>query len=73
MGAEEQVPHELLEQLAAFRLPEQTDRRLQDLMDRNNDGLLVQSERDEFESLIAVSDVISLLRAKALRILGRKP
>lgn len=73
MGAEEQVPHELLEQIAAFRLPEKTDRRLQNLMDRNNDGQLAQSEREELESLVEVTQEISLLRAKALRILGRRP
>jgi len=73
MGAETQGPEELMRQVAALRLPEKTDQRLQRLMDRNNNGQLVPSEREELESLVEVSETISLLRAQALRILGWKP
>ena len=73
MGAENQGPDELMRQVAALRLPAKTDRRLQRLMDRNNNGLLVASEREELESLVEVSETMSLLRAQALRILGWKP
>jgi hypothetical protein len=73
MGDEMQPPRELLEELAALRLPAATDQRLQFLMDRNNNGALTENERQEMESVVAMSESISLLRAKALRILGRKP
>ena len=42
-------------------------------MDRNNEGLLTESERDELESLIEMSELIALVRAEALRLLGREP
>ncbi|MBI2804159.1 MAG: hypothetical protein HYX68_04145 [Planctomycetes bacterium] len=73
MGDEIRVPRELLEQVAAARLPAVTDVRLQDLMTRNNDGALTQSERTELESLVAMSESLSLMRAKAIHFLGRKP
>ncbi len=73
MGAEVPGPEELMRQVAALRLPAKTDQRLQRLMDRNNNGLLVPGEREELESLVEVSETMSLLRAQALRILGRKP
>ena len=73
MGDEIKTPRELAEEIATVRLPPVTDARLQKLMDQNNDGKLSQSERDELESLAAVSETFSILRAKALRFLGRKP
>jgi hypothetical protein len=73
MGDEIQPPREFLEEVAALRLPATTDQRLQVLMDRNNDGALSEDERQEMESVVAMSESISLVRAKALRMLGRKP
>jgi hypothetical protein len=45
---------------------------MQVLMDRNNEGLLGQDEKDELESLVEVSENMSLLRAKALRMDGTR-
>lgn len=73
MGDELKIPRQMLEEVAALRFPPPTDKRMQDLMDRNNDGRLSQNEREELESLVAMSETISLMRAKALRFLGRKP
>jgi hypothetical protein len=42
-------------------------------MDRNNKGTLTAAERDELESLAELSETISLVRADALAVLGRKP
>jgi hypothetical protein len=42
-------------------------------MDRNNEGLLQPSEKDELAALAALSEEISLLRAEALHLLGRHP
>jgi hypothetical protein len=68
-----QAPLELVEAIAALRLPPKTDRRLQELMDRNTAGQLSPEERSDLESLVELSESISLLRAKALHLLGRKP
>ena len=73
MGNEINLPRELAEAAAELRFPPATDQRLQELMDRNNDGRLNQDERKELESLAAMSESIALIRAKALRCLGRKP
>ena len=54
-----------MEEVAAMRLPAKSDKRLQDLMDRNNDGRLNEYERAELESLAEMSETISLMRAKA--------
>ncbi len=42
-------------------------------MDRNTDGRLNDPERNELEALVELSERMALLRAQALRILGRKP
>jgi hypothetical protein len=56
-----------------LRLPEQADQRLQDLMDRNNEGQLSDSERADLAALAELSERLSLVRAEALHLLGRKP
>jgi hypothetical protein len=73
MGDELRLPRELAEAVIATRFPEATDERMQDLMDRNNDGRLTAEERKELESLVAMSESLSLLRARAYRVLGRIP
>ncbi|HJT76938.1 MAG TPA: hypothetical protein VJ739_07015 [Gemmataceae bacterium] len=42
-------------------------------MDRNTEGTLTTAEREELEALVELSETISLLRARALRLLGRQP
>ncbi len=66
-------PRDLLETVAALRLPARADRRLQTLMDRNNDGALTPSEREELESLVEMSETLALVRARAFCLLGRRP
>ena len=67
------APLEWVEAVGNLRLPPKSDHRLQQLMDRNNEGLLTESERAELESLVELSEQISLLRAEALHLLGRQP
>ena len=67
------VPASWIQSIGDFRLPPQTDCHLQSLMDRNNEGLLQPSEKDELEALAALSEEISLLRAEALHLLGKRP
>ncbi len=64
---------EWVESVSQLRLPERTDRRMQELMDRNNEGMLAETEREELESLVEMSESLSLVRAEALRLLGRHP
>ncbi|MEN9572840.1 MAG: hypothetical protein RL514_695 [Verrucomicrobiota bacterium] len=73
MIATVQAPAAWVETIGAFRLPPQTDRHLQSLMDRNTEGLLQPAEREELAALAALSEEISLLRAQALQLLGRSP
>ncbi len=56
-----------------LRLPPRADERLQPMMDRNNEGLLTASERADLESLVELSERLSLVRAEALHLLGRDP
>jgi hypothetical protein len=73
MAAVVQAPLDLVEAVASLRLPPRTDRRLQALMDRNTEGSLSPSEREDLEALVELSETISLLRARALHLLGRQP
>jgi hypothetical protein len=68
-----QVPLEMVEAVAGLRLPPKADRRLQFLMDRNTEGALTSEEREDLEALVELSESIALVRAKALKVLGRKP
>jgi hypothetical protein len=73
MSAVISAPLHMVEAVAALRFPAVSDRRLQVLMDRNNDGALSAEEHDELESLAELSETISLVRADALALLGRGP
>ena len=68
-----EAPLTMVEAVAALRLPPRADRRLQVLMDRNTEGALEPVEREELEALVELSETIGLVRAQALRVLGRKP
>ncbi len=67
------APKKWVETVGDLCLPPKADRRLQELMDRNNEGLLTESERTDLESLVELSERLSLVRAEALHLLGRKP
>jgi hypothetical protein len=68
-----EAPLEMVEALAALRFPEKTDAHLQSLMDRHTEGQLSEVERQELEALVELNERLALLRAQALRVLGRKP
>ena len=46
---------------------------MQELMDRNNEGLLDRQETEELEGLVELSEKLSLVRGEALQILGKRP
>ncbi len=68
-----EAPLEMVEAVAALKLPPRADQRLQALMDRNTEGGLANDEKAELEGLVELSETISLVRAQALRVLGRNP
>jgi hypothetical protein len=67
------APVEWIETVGNLRFPRKADHRLQELMDSNNEGLLVESEREELEALVELSEQLSLVRGEALQILGKQP
>ena len=67
------APLQWVETVASLKLPDQTDRHLQYLMDRNNEGKLTDQERADLAALAELSERLSLVRAEALHLLGRKP
>ena len=73
MGVTVSAPLEWVESLSELRLPPSANTRLQQLMDRNTEGLLTDAERVELEALVEMSETLALVRAKALHLLGRTP
>jgi hypothetical protein len=67
------APLQWVETVATLKLPDQVDRHLQYLMDRNNEGKLTDQERADLAALAELSERLSLVRAEALHLLGRKP
>ena len=73
MSSTIEAPLEWVETVGNLRLPPKADQRLQELMDRNNEGLLTDAERADLESLVELSERLSLVRAEAIHLLGRGP
>jgi hypothetical protein len=73
MNATVSAPVEWIESIGGLRLPESSDQRLQELMDKNTEGALSEAERRELMSFVDPSQRLSLIRAEALHLLGRKP
>lgn len=73
MGTTIDAPLDWVESVGQLRLPPQADRRLQELMDRNNEGMLTENDRRDMEALVELSERLSLVRAEALLLLGRRP
>jgi hypothetical protein len=67
------APESWVSSVGDLTLPEWADRRLEALMDSNNEGALTAAEKEEMVSLIEWSESISLLRAEALQLLGKRP
>jgi hypothetical protein len=65
-----EVPAELLD----LRLPEGLQRRLQALLDRQDEGAkLTATERHEAEGLVSMAEWLSLLRLRARRVSASGP
>ncbi len=72
MAAVIAAPKSWVASVGRLSLPKRSARRLQILMDRNNDGLLTLIERRELTALVEWSENVSLIRAQALQLLGKK-
>jgi hypothetical protein len=68
-----EAPRAMVESVANLRLPPKTDRRLQELMNRNTNGNLTPQKRDDLEALVELSETIAIVRAQALHVLGQTP
>jgi hypothetical protein len=73
MSAVVQAPLDLIEAVASLRLPERMVQELQQLMDWNTEGMLTPKGRADLEALVELNETLSLVRGKALDVLGRKP
>lgn len=67
------APIDWVESVGDLKLPARADLRLQELMDRNTEGQLNREEWAELETLVELSESLSLVRGTALHLLGRKP
>jgi hypothetical protein len=67
------APVDWVQSVGNLRFPAKADHRLQELMNRNNEGLLSQQERAELEALAELSEQLALVRAEAMQILGKQP
>ena len=67
------APVDWIKSVGNLRLPLRADHRLQDLMDRNNEGRLREDEREELAALVEWSEQLSLVRAEAFELLGARP
>ena len=57
-------------ELTQFQLPEAVQARLHQLLDRQDEGrTLTQAERQEAEGLVELSEFLSLLRLRSVRVM----
>lgn len=73
MSSVVEAPINLIESVADLRFPPRADALVQALMDRNTNGQLSPDEVAELEAWVELSENIALVRARALRVLGRTP
>jgi hypothetical protein len=73
MAAVTEAPVQMVERVAALRFPPHAGRRLQLLMDRNNEGTLTSEEREELTALVELNEAMTLVRPDATQVLGREP
>ena len=60
---------ELPDELSSLELPVGVNRRLQQLLDKQDEGVALSSEeREEADGLVNLSEMLSLLRLRARRL-----
>lgn len=66
------IPYDVAEKIVAWRADDQTQARIDELADKSTEGLLTPDERAEYEAYVSEINFISLLQAKARRLLSRQ-
>lgn len=66
MNVEKPNAEQLVDAVAKWKFSEETDSRMQLLMDLNNEGLLTLQEREELASLVELGETLSLRVAQEL-------
>jgi hypothetical protein len=61
---------EVARRIVNLRADEATQARLEELAGKCSEGRLSSEEREEYESYVEAIDVVSILQAKARRMLG---
>ena len=54
-----------LQELAAYRLPDDLQERAHDLLDKNREGSLSDNERTEMEEFRQIDHILTMVKAKA--------
>jgi hypothetical protein len=62
-----------LEEIVAYRIPEELDERLHILLDRNSQDELLLEERAELDEFLRIGHMLRLLKAKARLKLTEQP
>lgn len=57
--------------LLAIRADEDTQARIDELADKCTEGTLTEVERGEYQAYVAAIDLVTILQAKARRVLAR--
>lgn len=60
-----------LQRLLAFRLPDEKQNRLEDLLEKNREGMLGSEDAAELDTFEQVEHVVRLLKAHLLQKQGR--
>ena len=63
------VPLDLLEEIANLELPPSTQGALARLMDKNTEGHLSPTEREELQALVDLNERVSVLKGRARLLL----
>src|SRR5438105_4050491 len=67
----ESLTPEAARKLVSLRADARMQKRLDSLADKSTEGLLTAEEREEYESYVHIIDVVSLLQAKARKLLAK--
>jgi hypothetical protein len=67
------APVGFVERIAALKLPDHIDDRVQELMDKSNGGKLSECERADLTMFAELSEELSRVRADALHLLWDDP
>jgi len=60
---------EVARRLVRFRADARTQKRLDELAEKNQDGKLTEAEREEYDTFISAIDFVTVLQSKARSIL----